>query len=214
MTEPYDADDDALLARLRAADPAASMPPAPPSGVDRLLEETMTHDVQHENRETGTRQRSPLTWLVAAAAAVIIAGAGLFVLLNGDDGPSSVPTAGDDPTVTELRAPDSAEYDARCMTPNAEVLSGQATAFDGVVEEISGDLVTLAPTQWYRGTPTDLVTVEAPPEELEQLLTAVEFEDGERYLVAANDGGEVMVCGFSAPWGEDLAAVYAEAFGS
>jgi len=34
-------DDDSLLARLRAADPAASLPPADPEGVADLLEDVM-----------------------------------------------------------------------------------------------------------------------------------------------------------------------------
>ena len=38
--------DDELLARLRAADPAASLPPADPDRVARLLEDTMSHDTE------------------------------------------------------------------------------------------------------------------------------------------------------------------------
>ena len=44
------------------------------------------------------------------------------------------------------------------------------------------------------------------------LLQAVSFEAGQRYLVTAN-GGFVTVCGFSAPYSADLAAMYAQAFG-
>jgi hypothetical protein len=225
VTQPYD--DDALAARLRAADPASSVPPADPDRVARLLEDTMSNtgedmddtgheDLLTESRETGTRNRSPLTWLVAAAAAVIILGAGIFAVVNGTGGDDSAPpVAGPEPsaTVTALTAPDAAAYEARCMVPTAEVLSRAEVAFDGTVESISGGLVTLAPTHWYAGGPTDLVTVEAPSEEIAKLLVAVEFEDGGRYLVAASDSGQVMVCGFSAPYTEGLAATYAEAFG-
>ena len=76
-------DDDDLDARLRAADPASSLPPADPARVARLLEDTMSNDVLAESRESGTHNRSPLTWLVAAAAAVIIAGVGVFAVVNG-----------------------------------------------------------------------------------------------------------------------------------
>ena len=93
-----DVDDDAdLRARLREADPAASLPPADPAGVDRLLEDAMTHDELGESRADGTRGRSRLTWLVAAAAAVVIVGVGLFVLTRGDeqaDRPAAADPAG------------------------------------------------------------------------------------------------------------------------
>jgi hypothetical protein len=202
--------DDELLRRMRAADPASDLPPAEPAGVARLLEGTMSHDVTDETRETGTHDRSPLTWLVAAAAAVVIAVAGGFLLTNGDDGGSPVAGAGPDPTVTDLRAP--APAAGRCMVPSAETLGTAGVAFDGVVTEQEEGLVTLEPTQWYAGEPTDLVAVTAPDRDLAMLLTSVEFEEGGRYLVAANDG-EVMICGFSGRWSEDLAGLYADAFG-
>jgi len=40
----------------------------------------------------------------------------------------------------------------------------------------------------------------------------VDFREGERYLVAAT-GGSVAVCGLSGHYSQDLAALYAEAFG-
>lgn len=215
MTDSFEHDDE-LLARLRAADPASSLPPAAPDGVARLLEETMSNDVLTESRETGTPGRGPLTWLVAAAAAVVIGGAGLFAVLNdgGDDQLPSAdpePTSATESTVTELTAPSGES--GRCMPPNARAMADNPVAFDGTVQSIDGDTVTLVPTQWYAGDATDLVTVEAPPEGFEQLLVAVEFKDGGRYLVTATDGGDVMVCGFSAEYSEGLAAIYAEAFG-
>ena len=204
---------DELHDRLRAADPAASLPPADPHRVARLLEDVMSTELTTENRETGTHDRGPLTWLVAAAAAVIIGGVGLFAVLNHDDDPAAPPTAEDttltEPTVTELTAPDASN--AKCMVPNAEILSQQSVAFDGTVTTVADDVVTLAPTTWYAGEPTDLVKVQAPPAELEGLLLAVDFKEGERYLVSATDG-RVTVCGFSAPYSADLAALYDQAF--
>jgi hypothetical protein len=41
---------------------------------------------------------------------------------------------------------------------------------------------------------------------------AVSFSEGGRYLVAANDEGELMVCGFSDRYSDSLAALYGEAF--
>lgn len=224
-------DDDDLDARLRAADPASSLPPADPARVARLLGETMSNDMLTESRESGTRNRSALTWLVAAAAAVIIAGVGVFAVVNGLSGSAdpSGPVAGSDPTsdtdsdtdsgpgssdptVTELTAPGSEAYTARCAPPNAQLLSSAPVAFDGTVESISDGLVTIAPTHWYAGEPTDVVTVAAPSEQIQKLLMAVRFEDGGRYLVAANDEGALLVCGFSAPYSGSLAAVYGDAF--
>lgn len=212
-----DITDEALLDRLRAADPAAALPPAAPERVARLLEETMSvdpgTDVLTESRETGTRGRGPLTWLVAAAATVVIGGTALFVLTNGDDD-APVPEAGPTtsavtPTVTELTA---GATPARCMVPTASALEGKPVAFDGTVDSVEGDTVTITPTRWYAGDPTDLVRVQAPSDQLQRLLVAVHFEEGGRYLVAADADGSVMVCGFSGPWTERLAAMYAEAF--
>ena len=75
-----------LLSRLRAADPAASLPPADPDRVTHLLEAAMTDTTihTHETRENGTHDRSPLTWLVAAAAVILFAVAGVFGLVNRD----------------------------------------------------------------------------------------------------------------------------------
>src|SRR6478736_8970575 len=95
-------DDDELQARLLASDPAASLPPAAPHEVARLLEDVMATELTTESRETGTRNRGPLTWLVAAAAVLVIAGVGIVgvLALTGDD---PGPTAGDPaPSATDL----------------------------------------------------------------------------------------------------------------
>jgi hypothetical protein len=210
MTAPFDADDE-LRARLRASDPAASLPPADPHGLARLLEDVMSTELTTENRETGTRDRGPLTWLVAAAAVLIIAGVGVFGILSHDDDPAAPPTAGDTRTVTELSAPGAAAYAAKCMVPSAAIVSQQTVAFDGTVTTIADGVVTLTPSHWYAGTATDLVRVRAPSEDMQQLLSAVKFEVGGRYLVSATDG-EVTVCGFSAPYSAELASIYAAAF--
>ena len=210
---------DELLARLRAADPASSLPRSDPDRVARLLEDTMSHPETPEARSDGTRHRGPLTWLVAAAAVVIIAGVGAFAFMNGDQD-SGTPAAGPEPSastgaddVTELRAPGAGATTGRCLPPSADVLSGAEVAFDGTVEGIEGDRVTLRATHWYAGSPTDLVTVKGPSEELQQLLVAVDFQDGGRYLVAASNGGRVMVCGFSDEFSPQLEQLYGKAFG-
>ena len=91
------------------------------------------------------------------------------------------------------------------------MLARQTVAFDGTVTTLEDGGVVLTPTTWYAGEPTDLVEVQAPPAELEGLLLAVQFEEGGRYLVSATDG-RVTVCGFSAPYSAELAALYEQAF--
>jgi hypothetical protein len=206
---------DALRARLRAADPAASLPSADPTRVARLLEDTMSHDTavrSTESREDGTRNRSPLTWLVAAAAVLLIAGVATFGWLNRDQARNEVAVPGDRPTVTQLRAPEAAAYRARCMVPSAATLSHQTTAFAGTVSSLAAGTVVLEPTRWYAGEPTDRVEVEAPSADLQALIGAVRFEQGGRYLVSAT-GGELTVCGLTAPYSARLAGLYDRAFG-
>lgn len=212
MTDEHDE----LRARLRAADPAASLPRPDPDRVARLLEETMSHpQTTTEPRPEPAPAHSPLTWLVAAAAVVLIAALGAFALISpSDDGGSTTagPEPTDDASVTELSAPGAAATSGRCLPTTADALAVADVAFDGTVEEIEGDLVTLRATTWYAGEETDLVTVKGPSEDLQALLAAVDFQDGERYLVAAAPDGRVMVCGFSAPHSPRLERLYDQAF--
>ncbi len=203
-------DEDAeLLARLRAADPAAALPDATPDRVAGLLEDTMTADLDHTSSDTG--RRSALPWLAAAAAVVIIAGLG-FALLGGDDSspttPSTPPVAA--PSVTELEAPGATE--GRCAVPSAALLVQADTALAGTVTAVEGDQVTLSVDQWYLGGATDEVVVTAPPEALSDLVGAVEFEPGAHYLLAAT-GGQLMACGFSGVVDDARTTLYDQAFG-
>ena len=166
-----------------------------------------------ESRRTGTRDRSPLTWTVAGVVLLLIVGAVAFGLLNRGTDEADAPadeTIGADPrSVTELVA---APPSQRCMVPDADALRAQEVAFDGTVSTVAGGEATLEPSRFFAGDPTDLVVVKAPDGELQALLAAVDFREGERYLVAAT-GGSVAVCGLSGHYSQDLAALYAEAFG-
>lgn len=202
--------DDELQERLRAADPAASLPPADPNRTARLLEDTMRDDLSTESRATGARGRGPLTWLLAAVAVLVIAGVGAFgVAMLADD--ERAPRAEDPVTVTALRAPAAPAYAARCMAPSARTIAQQSIALEGTVDDINDDLVTLTPTRWYHGAPTDQVTITAPAPRLADLIGAARFEVGGSYLVSATHG-QVTVCGLTAPYSAELAALYAEAF--
>lgn len=207
MTGDDSNQDSQLLARLRAADPAASLAPADPDRVAHLLEATMT-DTElhpHESRETGTHDRSPLTWLVAAAAVVLIAAAGVFALTGRDT--KHTPVA--QPTVTQLGVATTA---GRCMVPNAGVLKVQTVAFRGTLTTLADGTATFKVSHWFRGGPTDLAKVVAPQPLLRPLVDSAKFKVGGTYLVSAHDG-QVTACGFSGPATGHLAALYSQAFG-
>ena len=209
-------DDDPLFARLRDADPSAHLPAADPDRVARLLEDTMSNDTMTESRRAGTRNRSPLTWLVAAAAVALIAAAAAFALLPRGSDPAT-PTAGSDPTtaapaVTELAMPAAAA--GRCMVPSARMLQSAAYAFDGTVTGIDQGVVTLQVDRWYAGGDSDLVEVDQGSADLAALILAPRFEVGERFLVAGSQDGSVMVCGFSGRYTPQLADLYTQAFGA
>lgn len=224
MSGPHESfdDDPQLRERLRAADPAASLAPPDPDRVARLLEAAMSteHDTTdpttaHETTGTaGARRRSPFTWVAAAAAVLVVGGVAFAATTAGDD--SDTPTAGssgtggDAPAVVTLAAPSAAG--GRCMVPNAEVLRGQEVAFLGTVEEVDDETVVLAVDEQYAGAEADEVRVESPAEQMQLLVGAVDFRDGEQYLVSAT-GGQVTVCGFSGPATGELERLYAEAFG-
>ncbi len=214
-------DDEELRRRLGAIDPATRLTPAQPEQVARLLEDAMSNPTP-ESRPATTGRRSPLVWVAAAAAVVIIAAASFAALRDGDDAPpptAQEPTsqapeqpAAEPGTTTALVTGGAGEaVEAKCMVPNVQVLRNNTLAFDGTVTSIEGDQVTLTPTTWFKGTPTETVTVTAPSEQLQELLVAVDFQVDGRYLVTAFQD-TVTLCGFSAAYSEDLDQLYQEAY--
>jgi hypothetical protein len=196
-----------LLARLRAADPASSLPSADPDRLAQLLEAAMSDTATRatESRATGTRDRSPLTWLVAAAAVVLIAAAGIFGTTQRDHGSSPVAQG----SVTQLG------FDpprGRCQLPNVGVLKQQTVAFQGTLVSVVDGTATFEVTRWYRGGPTDTARISATPPQLATLVQAADLRIGGRYLVAAG-GGTVLACGFTRPAGGHLQTLYDQAFG-
>lgn len=121
--------------------------------------------------------------------------------------------AGDAATTLELTAPTGGV--GRCAPPSPASLQELATyAFEGEVTEITDDQITLKPSQWYVDPDeTTSVVVAAPPAAVRDLVQGAEFTVGERYLVAANEEAEVLVCGLTAPATPSGTRLYERAFG-
>jgi hypothetical protein len=99
----------------------------------------------------------------------------------------------------------------KCAVPNAETLASFDTAFAGTVTSLDGGTATLSVDEWYAGDEAATVTVESPSKDLQDLLMAVDFEEGKSYLVSAS-GDRVTLCGFTAEESPELQALYDEAF--
>ena len=132
---------------------------------------------------------------------------------TGTTGATTVPDPSPLPEedVLAIGAPDPRAYTARCMTPSAQLIGSQQLAFDGTVSSIEDGVVRLNVGRWYVGSDAPVVEVRAPAEVLQTLLSAVEFKQGERFLVSASDGS-VTICGLSAPYSPRLARLYERAF--
>lgn len=147
------------------------------------------------------------------ASRVLTAGllAGLLAgCASGEDAGSGDPTpSAAAPTALELTVP--AARTGRCMVPSVANLQAQDTAFEGVVTAVTDGTATLDVTQSFKGERADTATVAAPSQDLQDLLLAVDFEEGQTYLVSSLDG-EVSVCGLSARKDDLLADLYQQAY--
>jgi hypothetical protein len=197
-----------LLTRLRVADPASSLPTADPAGVADLLEAVMSDTATrtHESRETGTHDRSPLTWLVAAAAVVLIAAAGVVGLAQRGHDASTPVVQG---SVTQLRY---VPFSALCQVPNVGVLHQQSVAFRGTLVSMAHNTATFEVTHWYAGGPTDQASVTVAPHGIPELVSATDLAVGHDYVMSASDG-VVTACGFSGPATASRLKLYDRAFG-
>ncbi|MXG90384.1 hypothetical protein [Nocardioides flavescens] len=240
MTEHHDDDthtdrhgfdtDDELRALLRTADPARTLAPADQAAVSELLEDIMSTDLDaRPDTAEATPRRGRTTWLVAAAAATVIAGAAGLALSALDSGSDPAPSAG--PSVessatapsadaggatngatagtTELTAPTTTP--GRCAAPSAPFIAAQQQAFEGTVTAIEGDRVTLQTSEVFTGEVGQTVVVDAPAAAMQSLIQSTQFEVGGTYLVSATDG-QVAVCGFSGRADGELQGIYDQAF--
>lgn len=103
---------------------------------------------------------------------------------------------------------------AKCAVPIPDTLATFDTAFAGTVTALDDGTATLSVDEWYAGGDgAETVTVTSPSEQLQDLLLAVDFQEGRSYLVSA-DGDRVTLCGYSGEDNAEMQALYDEAFGA
>ena len=98
-----------------------------------------------------------------------------------------------------------------CVAVSAAHLRDAKLALDGVVTRVTDTTVTISPTLWYAGTPTDVVILDATPAP-NSPLPAPTLDVGGRVLISSFDRTSVSPCGFSSSYTPGLAALYGEAF--
>lgn len=201
-----DDQNDELLARLRAADPADGADAPEPTWIDALAQSTMEAPMSTPEPAGGTRR----TWILTAAAAAVVAAisfGGWSALRGGDDGRD---LAAPKTSITlTVPAPNAA---AMCMRVEPETLAQMQMAFSGTVSSVDGDQVTLDVDKWYKGGDADqVVLTQQTAEQMVALEGGVQLEQGKRYLITAHDG-TVNGCGFSAEWSQGLQDVFDQAF--
>lgn len=201
---------DAVERRLRAADPAARVDPPAGSWLPDLVEATMQSPTPLTARSVRQSMR-PTRWIAVAAAASTVAavGVGAYVIGAGDE-PADT-TAGTSVTLA-LPGADGGPTLGSCLPFSVDVLADMPVAFAGTATDVGNDRVVLEVDRWYRGGDADRVRLTAP-DAATVSIDAVEFAEGERYLVTATDG-VVNACGYTDKWSADKAAAFDEAFGA
>lgn len=197
--------DDALRARLRAADPADALAPLPPTWLDHRMEQLMTDTSTATAPEAPTPVRSRIPrWMpvAGAAAAVAIAAAIIAPLALG----------GSQPTVEQLAAPEGGGLaSGSCLALDAATIAAQDQAFAATVLEIDGDTVVLEVSETFAGDVADRVEV-PQVDATSSDYSGVPFAVGGEFLVSALDG-TVTGCGVTGADSPELRAFYDEAFG-
>lgn len=185
-----------------------------PSRSVRTCEGTGSPAPPDEGMPAMSRVRT--THLLPAAAAVLLlalAGCGSQETdaTDRDDSPAATSASESDAGAGTLALTADGSTTGKCAMPSAETLATFDTAFEGTVTSVDDGTATLSVDQWYAGDEAETVTVEAPSKALEDLLLAVDFEEGTTYLVSAT-GDRVTLCGFTAEASPELEALYSEAF--
>lgn len=192
--------DDELLTRLRAADPALTSR-APLPDINRLVETALNTDNMPQSEPTAsgitTRPAKAVAgrgrrhvFALTAVAALLVVGGGIAggIMVTSDNGHASAPASATEPlTLTAASGTGS----ARCMEPTPEQLSQYPTVFEGTVTSVKGSSVFFRVDDWFEGAGSDTVRLNSDADEPESLTFLV----GEHYIVAADKDGTVPQCG-------------------
>jgi hypothetical protein len=198
--------DDVLLARLRAADPALTSS-APSPDINRLMETVLTTDtVTVTDDDSAARAAKPAYAIppvgtkaggggrrllgLAAAAAVLIAGAAVAREVTEDSGQQHRQTPTGVPLALTAEAVDPEAPAAQCVEPSVETLRKYPIAFKGTVTSQNGHSVAFRIDHWFRGGDAASARLIIDQYSAE----AWTFQVGRSYLVTA-DNGVVPVCG-------------------
>ncbi|KPI25629.1 hypothetical protein [Streptomyces sp. NPDC054962] len=199
--------DDELLARLKSADPALT-PHAPPPGIDRLVEDILNTDTDTALRtgnsvpSTTAARRSRRQLLgLAAAAGLLLLGGGIAAGVMANDGGHSASTG---PLTLTTHSGFGTQ---KCVAPSPDTLRGYPTLFVGTVTSIKGSTVTFRVDHWLKGGDTETVVLDSDASRPEALT----FSEGERYIVAA-ENGVVPVCGANGA-SDEIVGEFRQAFG-
>jgi hypothetical protein len=198
--------DDELLARLKSADPALT-PHAPLPDIDRLVEDILTIDTALQTGSTAPaktaarRSRRQLLGL-AAAAGLLLLGGGIAggVMANNDNGH---PASAGPLTLTTAGGFGS----QKCVVPTADTLRGYPTLFVGTATSVKGSTATFRVDYWLKGGDAETVVLQSDVDQPENLT----FTEGERYIVAAEDG-VVPACGANVA-DDETVGKFRQAFG-
>ncbi|PSM37616.1 hypothetical protein C6Y14_41390 [Streptomyces dioscori] len=168
--------DEELLARLQAADPASASV-APPPDPHRLMEATMTVDTDMRTVQASPHRPRRRLALVAAAVLAVAGGIAWGTMDSSDDTPSAL---------VLKAAGESGE--AKCAGPTVDSLRDRATeqtaAFEGTVASVSGNQVTFKVDHWY--TDGDASTVRVT--NIEHWEDGVVFRAGDHGFIVAHNG--------------------------
>ncbi|MEU6222411.1 hypothetical protein [Streptomyces sp. NPDC047042] len=223
--------DEELLARLKATDPALTSK-APRPDVPRLVEATMNTPTTTTTTTTttattpGAAPRHRLVPALVFTALLLVAGGGITwgVARGGEEAkaqaapPATTTTPGvhpqpqAEPKPLTLTFPDSGAMAAKCVEPSPDLLRRHQLAFEGTVIAEQDDRVDLRVDHWYRATtdPADRPT-EVRLTNDEAYSEAPAFEIGGHYLVTA-ENGTVPMCGGTTEATDEARAMFDEAF--
>ena len=171
---------------------------------------TQTTDTRADaTRRTGRPSRRT-TWALGAAAATLVAAAGVGIFAGRGEAPA--PPAAKPAKVMTLSLPGSGAAAGMCLQFSVDALRPMDVALSGTATQVGTDTVTLTPDHWYKGSDGSTAITLTTLGDSVILEGGIVFEQGKRYLVTATQG-TVNACGFSGEWTPQMAAAYAEAFG-